>query len=106
MARSEVPSRSRRQPTRAQADVEFRVGADEFLADMNDGRCCRRDLQVSQKYSRNPFVDENPPVLRIVEELDDVIVSIVGLQQVRLRSAAHFAQVPSCGERHRENEVI
>ena len=39
----------------------------------------------------NHFVDENPPVLRVILEFDDVKAAVVGFQQMCLRAAPHFA---------------
>jgi hypothetical protein len=57
---------------------------------VHDGGFRRRDLQVIEEGGGDPFVDQYPPVLRIIEELDDVEVAIVAFEQVGLRATAHF----------------
>ena len=37
------------------------------------------------------FIDQDAPVLRIILELDDVVVAVVAAHQVRLRAAPHAA---------------
>ena len=37
------------------------------------------------------FIHENPAVLRVILELDDVVVAVVRFQQMRLRPASHLA---------------
>jgi hypothetical protein len=63
-------------------------------------------VQVIQNCGRNQFVDQHPPVLRIVAELHHVPMPVIRLQQMGLRATAHFSYVPDGCERHREgNEV-
>ena len=45
-------------------------------------------------------------MLGIVAELDDVPMTIVGLQQVGLGASAHFSHVPDRGEGHRNENAV
>jgi hypothetical protein len=65
-------------------------------------------LQVFEEGGRDPFVDQNAPMLGIVAELDDVEVAIIAFQQVGLRSTAHFSdQTPSLdGHRSKTNALF
>jgi hypothetical protein len=74
----------------AELDVNVGVGGQEIGRQVYDGGLGRGDLQVVEEGGGDPFVDQNAPVLRIIEELDDVEVAIVAFEQVGLRSAAHF----------------
>ncbi len=44
---------------------------------------------------RQSLVNQSPAVLRVILEFDDVEISIVGFQQMRLRAASHFANEPT-----------
>jgi hypothetical protein len=50
----------------------------------------RGNLQVAQEDTGDPFVDQDAPVLRVIAELHDVEMAVLGLYEVRLRAAAHF----------------
>ena len=56
--------------------------------------------EIIEKHRRDPFVHQNPAVLRIVQELDHVEVAVGGFKEVRLRSAAHLADQPAGINRH------
>jgi len=46
-------------------------------------------------------------MLRVIAELNDVPLPIIGFQQVGLRPSTHLSDVPDSGERHwLENRVI
>ena len=89
----------------AQMNVDLRVRGQEFGGQQDQLRGRSGDLQVVQKYPGNPLVHQNPAVLGVVLELDDVEVAVIGFQQVRLCPAAHLADVSARGERH-GNAVI
>ena len=46
------------------------------------------------------FIDENPPVLRIITELHDVELVVVCFDEVSLRAAAHFPNESAGVYRH------
>ena len=58
------------------------------------------DLKMRQNLRRHEFIHENPPVLRVILKLDDVIVAVVGFQQMRLRATPHLADEPARVYRH------
>jgi hypothetical protein len=41
------------------------------------------------------LVHENPAVLRVILELDDVVIAIVRFQQMRLCAASHLPDEPA-----------
>jgi hypothetical protein len=45
---------------------------------------------MGQNFSRHYLIDENPAMLRVILELDDVAVTVVGFQQMRLGAPSHF----------------
>ena len=50
---------------------------------------------MRENLRRNEFIYENPAVLRVILELDDVVVAVVRFQQMRLRAASHLPDEPS-----------
>ena len=75
--------------------MNFRIRGEKFLANADHGRLGRRDAQVIQKYRRDPFIHQNPAMLRIVDEFHDVSMAVGGFEQMSLRSAAHLADQPA-----------
>ena len=61
------------------------------MNDLMNGGC---DLQMRQNLACHDLVDKNPPVLRVILKFDDVKVTVVGFQQMRLRAAPHLANEP------------
>ena len=59
-----------------------------------------RNLQMYENLGRHELVDENPAVLRVILKLDDVIVAVVGFQQMSLRAASHLSDEPARVYRH------
>ena len=53
------------------------------------------DLEMGENFRRYEFVDENPAVLRVILEFDDVIVAVVCFQQMGLSAASHFPDEPA-----------
>jgi hypothetical protein len=70
--------------------VDIGIGGEEFGRQLDDGGGWSRGLEVIEKNGCDPLIGQNPPVLRIVEKLDHVEMSVIALEQVRLGSAAHF----------------
>ena len=62
----------------------------EFCGNADDGRLRNGDSQVAQEDGGDPFVDQNPAVLGIVEELDHVGMPVRGFDQMCLRAPAHL----------------
>jgi hypothetical protein len=71
--------------------VHFGILGQERIGDADDRSFRRRESQIGEKSGPDPLVHQNPPVLRIIEKLDHVTVPVARFDQVRLRSAAHFA---------------
>jgi hypothetical protein len=61
------------------------------------------DLKVAQKCASEPFIDQNAPMLRVVDELDHIEASVVALQQVSLCATPHFANQVSSAYGHEDN---
>ena len=95
-----MPAQFDRLAVRSQLKVHVRVLVQELLRDANHRRMGRRNAEIAQEYGRDPFVHQDPPVLRIVEKLDHVAVAVGRLDQVRLRSAAHLADQAARINRH------
>ena len=72
----------------------------ELFGDANHRDGGTREPQVREKCGRDPLVDQNPAVLRVVLKFNYIMVAIRGLQQVRLRTAAHLAQHAAGVKRH------
>ena len=60
---------------------------------------------MGENFRRNELVHKNPAVLRVILELDDVIVTVVCFQQMRLCAPSHLPDEPAgvyghgfCGE--------
>lgn len=63
------------------------------------------DLQIAQKRSREPFVNQDPAMLRIVGEFDDVISRVLTFDQVSLSTAPHLPNQISSSDRHSEEAM-
>ena len=50
---------------------------------------------MGENFRRHEFIHENPAVLRVILELDDVVVAVVGFQQMRLCAASHLSDEPT-----------
>jgi hypothetical protein len=89
----------------AELNVNVGVASQEIGGQIYNGGLRRGDLQVIEKGGADPFVDQDSPMLGIIAELDDVEMAIVALEQVGLRSTAHFSdQAPGKdGHRSRTN---
>jgi len=75
---------------------QFRMIADKFAGHKHWCDLRAADLQITKEHRRDPLVDEDSAVLRIILRLDDVEVTVVSLDQMRLRAAFHPAQ-PTAG---------
>ena len=49
-------------------------------------------MQVGKESRSEPLVNEDPSMLGIVGELNDVAMAVVGFKEMSLRAAAHFSQ--------------
>ena len=94
-ARTEMPSGVRQLPVSPELEMDFRIGREKLFGDADHRGGRRGDAEVVQKYGRDPFIHQDPPVLRIVDEFDDVSMAVSGFEQVRLRPTAHFADQPA-----------
>ena len=96
MPRSEVPARLHFEAACAGLHVHL---ADCFRG--THARCgCirysrRGDLQMVENLAGDHFIDQDATMLRVILELDDVKVAVVGFQQVRLGAAPHFPDEPA-----------
>jgi hypothetical protein len=94
------PARSHLAALAPELDVGIGIAGQEGFGDLNHVDFRRGDTQVVQKGRRDPFIDQNPPVLRVVVELDDVGMAVGSFHQVCLRSSAHLADEAASGNRH------
>ncbi len=81
-----MQSRRNRFAARPDREIQVRVIGDELRTHFDQCRIRNMYLQITQKCTGKPFVDQNPAMLRIVPELDDIKSAIFSLKQVSLRS--------------------
>src|SRR5687767_3571612 len=96
-----MPPRLRRYAPRSQLYGRAGIVGKERIVDLDDRGFRDGDLQVAQKRRRDPFVDKDAPVLRIVLKFDDVEPAVVRFQQVRLRASPHPADQTPGADGHR-----
>jgi hypothetical protein len=80
--------------------VNLGIGGEEFFGELDYGDFGRRNAKVSEEDGGDIFVDEDAPVLGIIEELDDVRAAILGFEHVGLRATTHFSEETAGAERH------
>lgn len=68
---------------------DFGVIAEEAGRKFDESGFGTRDAEVWQNPRGDPFVHKNATVLRVFEKLNDVVAAVVGLDKMRLGSAAH-----------------
>ena len=96
IARSEVPAGFHRLMPGTQLDVDVGIGFQKCGREAHDGGRGRRDFQVIEENRRDPFIDQNAAMLRIIAKFDHVEVAVVAFEQMRLRAAAHLPD-QACG---------
>ena len=50
---------------------------------------------MGQNFPGDPLIHQNPPMLRVILELDDVEMPVVCFDQVRLSAAPHLSDEPA-----------
>ena len=91
----------------AELQMNLRVGGEKVLRHAHNGGGRRGDPEIIQKYRRDPFIHQNPAMLRIIEEFNHIGVAVGCFEQMRLRSAAHFSnQTASVGWHGGGNRVL
>ena len=95
-----MPSGRHRTTLATQLDVGVWVAGQEVFRDLNHGHFRCGDTQVMQERRGDPFIDQDPAMLRIVVELNDVGMAVGGFHQVGLRSSAHLADEAASDDRH------
>ena len=101
MSRAEMPAGFDFDEARTGLQMYLRIRFDEIGGEFHNLVCGACDLQLLQNLCRRKFVHENPPVLRVILKLDDVIVAVVGFQQVSLCATPHLPDEPVRVYRHR-----
>ena len=86
--------------------MDIGVIREEGGADVQQGGGRGRDLEVVEEYGREQLVDQDAPVLRVIAEFDNIRVTVVRLQQVRLGPSAHFPDMPDGSERHQKENAV
>ena len=76
----------------------------EVLGDLDQRHLGRVHLKVFEEHAGQPFVDQNAPMLRIIDEFNDIVTVIFALNQVRLRASAHFTYQVAGADRHASRE--
>lgn len=100
MPGAEVPARLDRLAPRAGLQMDLRIAGEEIGREADNPMPRAGNLQMGENLRRHEFIYENPAVLRVILKLDDVIVAIVGFQQMRLRATPHLADEPARVYRH------
>ena len=81
-------------------DGEVGIRGDKLRCQLDQRHLRRVDLQVSQKDSAEPFVDEDAAVLRVVRKFHYVEAAVIPFNEMRLGSAAHFTNQAAGDNRH------
>lgn len=84
----------------AALDSQFWIGINQRLRDVNDFNFGAGNLEVSQDALGDPFVDERSQSLRVVGELDDIVMAVGCSKKMSLRAPAKGAQPGSGGYWH------
>jgi hypothetical protein len=84
----------------AHQEIEFGAARNELGCQFNKDGIGYVNLQISQEFAREPLVDQDPSVLRIINELNYVKCSVFAFYQVRLGPSSHFANELFCTDRH------
>src|SRR5580704_17664085 len=107
MARAEMPAGLHRSATVAGLQSHIGILVEKLRRQRNHLLRRRRNLKMRKNFARNPLIHQNSAVLRVILELDDVVIAIVGFQQVRLSPAPHLTDEVAGVYRHafrREHE--
>jgi hypothetical protein len=102
----EVTARARLLTPRTDSHVQARIRFNEFRYEFDQSGLRNVNLQITQEFAGQPFIDENSPVLGIVNELYDVELSIISLYQVSLSAAAHLPDESMSANRHRSRVLM
>ena len=95
MTGTKVPARFNANAPRACLQMNFGVCGNELGGEADDLMARTGNLQMGEDLRRHEFIHENPAVLRVILELDDVIIAIVRFQQMGLCAASHLADEPA-----------
>ena len=104
--RAELPAGLDIHAPRAKLHAALGIGGQETRAHLDQGGLGRGDLQIAEQSGTERLVDQNAAVLGVVAELDDIPLTVVGLQQMGLGAAAHFSDVPDRSEGHRKENAV
>jgi len=97
--RPQLPARLARRPAHAQLHHQVRGQSDQFLRHLHHFDPRHRQSQPRRQPGSQHFVGQHPHMLRIVLKFYDVAGVVITTHQVRLRAAAHAADVLYC-QRH------
>ncbi len=86
-----MPSRIWLEPTATELHVYVWIGVQELRAKIHDGRGWRGYLKVPKKNGGDPLIYQDPTMLGIITEFDDVETIVVALQEMGLSASAQFA---------------
>jgi hypothetical protein len=75
--------------------VDFRIRRQELRSEPDDPVGGTGDLQVCENLPGYELIYQNPPVLRVILKLDDVILAVVGFQQMGLCATSHLPDEPA-----------
>ena len=81
---------------RTQLYVDPRISFEKSRREIHHSGFGRGDFQEIQENRSDPFIDQNAAMLRIIEEFDDVEMTVVAFEQMRLSAAAHLPD-QACG---------
>jgi hypothetical protein len=103
-ARAEVESRGDGLRTRSDGDREFRVCGKELLANVDEFGLRGGEAEEVEEDSGNPLIDQDTAMLGVLFALDDVMVVVLGDNEVGLCSAAHLTDPLTGGKGHETNQ--
>jgi hypothetical protein len=95
-----VPAQLDRLPPGAQFQIYSGVFIEESLRNPDHRRCRRRNTQVAQEHRSDPFVDQDSPMLRVIEELNHIVMAVSRFDQMCLSPSPHLADQAACVDRH------
>src|SRR4051794_9827566 len=101
-----VPAKQRWDRACSKSYRSLRVFGEEFLSKVDDLHVWNRNSEEAEKTSAQPLINEDPAVLGIVAELDDVEAFVVCFNQMGLGAAPHLSDEPQGVDGHRTSAYL
>ena len=81
-------------------NIDLGMSGKEFAGEADEAGIRGRYVKMAEKFCGKQLVDEDAAMLRVILKLDDVAVTIAGLDEMSLSAAAHLAQKTAGFYRH------